>query len=226
MRLAELDYELPPELIAQHPPERRDEARLLVVDRKRGTFEHSRFYKLADYLHQGDLLVLNDTRVFPARLIARKESGGNVELLLIRPLDDPAGAWLSLVRTHRPLKDGSRLFLPDGTALTLVGYQRPGRAIIVGEGADSLSGILERLGLLALPYYIDRPPTEDDREAYQTVYAAQTGAIAAPTAGLHFTPELFAGLAEQGINRAQLTLHIGPGTFIPIRGPEVEGHSM
>ena len=226
MRLAELDYELPPELIAQHPLERRDEARLLVVDRKRGTFEHSRFYKLGDHLHQGDLLVLNDTRVFPARLPALKESGGNVELLLIRPLDEPEGAWLSLVRSHRPLKDGSRFSLPDGSVLTLVGYQRPGRAIIVSEDGHSLSAILERLGLLALPHYIHRPAAEDDREAYQTVYAAQTGAIAAPTAGLHFTPELFAGLAEQGINRAHLTLHIGPGTFIPIRGPEVESHSM
>lgn len=226
MRIVELDYELPSELIAQHPLERRDEARLLVVDRKRGTFEHSRFYKLDQHLREGDLLVINDTRVFPARLLVRKESGGAVELLLIRPLAQPEGAWLSLIRSHRGLKAGSRLLLPDGSALRLVEYQRPGRAIIVSDDGDSLSSILERCGLLALPHYIRRPVADDDRDAYQTVYAAETGAIAAPTAGLHFTPELLSRLAEHGIRTAALTLHIGPGTFIPIRGPEVESHSM
>ena len=226
MRIVDLDYELPPELIAQHPLEHRDEARLLVVDRKRGAFEHSRFYKLGEHLHEGDLLVLNDTRVFPARLQVRKESGGAVELLLIRPLAQPEGAWLSLIRSHRGLKEGSRLLLSDGSALRLVDYQRPGRAIIASDDGEPLSAILERCGMLALPHYIRRPAADDDREAYQTVYAAETGAIAAPTAGLHFTTELIGRLAERAIRTATLTLHIGPGTFIPIRGPEVESHSM
>jgi len=226
MRVAELDYELPPELIAQHPLERRDEARLLVVDRKSGKLEHSRFYKLDQCLREGDLLVINDTRVFPARLLVRKETGGTVELLLVRPLEQPEGAWLSLIRSHRALKEGSQLSLPDGSVLRLVDYQRPGRAVIVSDDGRPLDTILERCGMLALPHYIRRPAADDDRDAYQTVYAAQTGAIAAPTAGLHFTPELLSRLAEHGIRTAALTLHIGPGTFIPIRGPEVESHSM
>ncbi|HTY54659.1 MAG TPA: tRNA preQ1(34) S-adenosylmethionine ribosyltransferase-isomerase QueA [Candidatus Binataceae bacterium] len=226
MRIGDLDYELPPELIAQHPLERRDEARLLVLDRKSGKLEHSRFYKLEQHLRDGDLLVINDTRVFPARLIARKETGGSVELLLVRPIPHPEGAWLALIRAHRALKDGSRLTLPDGSELKLVGYERPGRAIIVSDDARALSAIAERAGTLALPHYIRRSPAEEDSDAYQTVYAAKTGAIAAPTAGLHFTPELLKRLAEHGIRSAALTLHIGPGTFIPIRGAEVEAHSM
>ncbi|MGD0072896.1 MAG: tRNA preQ1(34) S-adenosylmethionine ribosyltransferase-isomerase QueA [Candidatus Binataceae bacterium] len=226
MRIAELDYELPPELIAQHPLENRDEARMLVVDRKSGKLEHSRFYKLDHHLRDGDLLIINNTRVFPARLMVRKESGGAVELLLVRPVANPEGAWLSLIRSHLGLKEGSRLILPDGSALRLVRYERPGRAVIISDDGNPLAAIMERSGLLALPHYIRRPVADDDRDTYQTVYAAETGAIAAPTAGLHFTPELLNRLAEHGIRSAALTLHIGPGTFIPIRGPEVEGHSM
>jgi S-adenosylmethionine:tRNA ribosyltransferase-isomerase len=226
MRIGDLDYELPPELIAQHPLERRDEARLLILDRKNGKLEHSRFYKLDQALRDGDLLVVNNTRVFPARLIANKETGGSVELLLVRPLPEPDGAWLALIRAHRPLKDGSRLSLPDGSVLTLLGYQKPGRAIVTSGDNRTLSEILQASGTLALPHYIHRAAADEDRDAYQTVYAAQTGAVAAPTAGLHFTPELIERLDQQGIRTAALTLHIGPGTFVPIRSPEIEAHSM
>jgi len=226
MRIADLDYELPPELIAQHPLERRDEARLLILDRKSGKLEHSRFYKLDQCLRDGDLLVINNTRVFPARLMAHKETGGSIELLLVRPLPDPEGAWLALIRAHRPLKEGTLLSLPDGSALRLIDYQRPGRAIIVSDDGRPLSEIVENCGALALPHYIHRPAADEDRDAYQTVYAAERGAIAAPTAGLHFTPELLGRLAEHGIRTAALTLHIGPGTFIPIRSSEIEAHSM
>src|SRR5579863_7182533 len=149
MRLSELDYNLPPELIAQEPLLRRDEARLMVLDRRGGTIEHSRFYKLGDFLRDGDLLVLNNTRVFPARLFARKPTGGAVELLLIRPVENPNGAWLALIRTHRGLREGSRLLLDDGRALRIASYQRPGRPIIVSDDSAPLETILESVGALA-----------------------------------------------------------------------------
>jgi S-adenosylmethionine:tRNA ribosyltransferase-isomerase len=234
MRLSELDYDLPEELIAQEPLARRDEARMLVLDRKAKTVEHSRFYKLVRHLRAGDLVVINDTLVLPARLFAQKESGGRVELLLVRPLDEPvggrvevpAGAWVALVRTHRVLKENSRLILNDGHALRVVGYARPGRPIVVSDDDVSIEEILERDGALALPHYIHRQVAPADRDDYQTVYASQPGAIAAPTAGLHFTDDVFKQMAEAGIRTATVTLHIGPGTFAPVRAVEVEGHSM
>ncbi|HEV2169376.1 MAG TPA: tRNA preQ1(34) S-adenosylmethionine ribosyltransferase-isomerase QueA [Candidatus Binatus sp.] len=229
MRLSELDYDLPEELIAQEPLARRDEARLLVLDRKTKSIEHSRFYKLVRHLREGDLIVLNDTRVLPARLFAQKESGGRVELLMVRPVEPPetpAGAWIALIRTHRALKENSRLILRNGHALRIVGYARPGRPIVVAEGGRSIEEILKDDGLLALPHYIRREVGAADVDDYQTVYAAQPGAIAAPTAGLHFTDDVFKALADAGIRTAKITLHIGPGTFAPVRAVEVESHTM
>jgi S-adenosylmethionine:tRNA ribosyltransferase-isomerase len=226
MRLSELDYNLPPELVAQAPLERRDEARLMVLDRRAGTIEHSRFYKLGDFLRDGDLLVLNDTRVFPARLFARKPTGGVVELLMVRPVDEPSGAWLALMRGHREVREGARLTLDDGRALRIAGFQRPGRPLVVSDGPVSIESILDSAGMLALPHYIHRAPGPADRDDYQTVYAAEPGAVAAPTAGLHFTRELLAKLAAAGVRAAFVTLHIGPGTFTPLREPQVEAHSM
>ena len=229
MRLSELDYDLPEELIAQEPLARRDEARLLVLDRKTKSIEHSRFYKLVRHLRDGDLIVLNDTRVLPARLFAQKESGGRVELLMVRPasaLEGPAGAWLALIRTHRVLKDNARLILGDGQVLRIAGYARPGRPIVVAEGGTSIEQILNRDGTLALPHYIHRTVGPADLDDYQTVYAAKPGAIAAPTAGLHFTDEVFKALADAGIRTATVTLHIGPGTFAPVRAVEIESHTM
>ena len=225
MKLAELDYDLPPELIAQHPPARRDDARLEVIDRARRTIEHSRFYKLSQYLREGDVLVLNNTRVFPARAIARKESGGSVEMLFVRELED-RNAWLALIKSHRPLKENTRLLLADGSALVMKGYQRPGRAIIAGDDSRPVRQTLELAGMLALPHYIKRDAAPEDTASYQTVYAESAGAIAAPTAGLHFTAELLESLRGRGIRTASLTLHIGPGTFVPVRCPQVESHSM
>jgi S-adenosylmethionine:tRNA ribosyltransferase-isomerase len=229
LRLSELDYDLPEELIAQEPLARRDEARLLVLDRKSKSIEHSRFYKLVRHLREGDLIVLNDTRVLPARLFAQKESGGRVELLMVRPVqppEGPTGAWLALIRTHRVLKDKARLILGDGNTLRIAGYARPGRPIVVSEGAVSINEILERDGTLALPHYIHRTVGPADIADYQTVYAVRPGAIAAPTAGLHFTDEIFRALADAGIRTAAVTLHIGPGTFAPVRAVNVESHTM
>src|SRR6266478_6561230 len=149
MRLTELDYNLPPELVAQEPLERRDDARLMVLDRRGGTIEHSRFYKLGDFLRDGDLLVLNDTRVFPARLFARKSTGGAIELLMVRPVDEPPGAWLALIRGHRGLREGTRLVLDDGRALRIAGYQRPGRPLVMSDDSVPIEAILASAGALA-----------------------------------------------------------------------------
>jgi S-adenosylmethionine:tRNA ribosyltransferase-isomerase len=226
MRLSELDYELPEELIAQHPLEQRDQARLMVVERHRGTISHSRFYKLPRELREGDLMVLNDTRVIPARLTAHKESGGAVELLLVRPVEHNPGQWQALARTHRPLRAGTRLLLHDGRALRIVAQCRPGRVLIESTNSSSVADILAEIGTPALPHYIRRSPTVADLTEYQTVYAANPGAVAAPTAGVHFTPELLNQLAEAGIHATFVTLHIGPGTFMPLRTLQVEHHSM
>lgn len=226
MRLNQLDYDLPEVLIAQEPLPARDQARMLVLDRRTGHVEHARFYKLTRYLREGDLLVLNDTRVLPARLITRKETGGIVELLMVREAEAPAGAWIAMARTHRPLREGTRLMLDSGDALTIVGYERPGRPLVASAEGIAISTLIHQAGIVALPHYIGRPANDADATDYQTVFARHPGAIAAPTAGRHFTEELFRDLADAGVLTAFLTLHIGPGTFSPMRDAEVEGHSM
>ena len=226
MKLSELDYELPPELIAQNPLTDRDQARMLVVKRRATTLAHSRFYKLADHLREGDLLVLNDTRVLPARLYARKESGGRVELLLVRPVENPKGGWLALARAHHSLAAGTRLMLADGCTLRVAAISPDHRPVIVSDDGIPLEEVLNTSGMLALPHYIRREVGAADIDDYQTVYARTPGAIAAPTAGLHFTERVFADLATAGIRVARITLHIGPGTFAPVRGALVESHSM
>src|SRR5690348_5443362 len=172
MRLNELDYHLPEELIAQHPLEDRAQARLMVVERRTGAISHSRFYKLPRQLHDGDLLVLNDTRVIPARLMARKESGGAVELLLVRPAENLPGQWQAMVRTHRPPRPGTRLLLQDGSALKIIAQCEPGRVVVEAADSGSIDDILANLGTPALPHYIRRASTAADLAEYQTVYAA------------------------------------------------------
>lgn len=226
MKIFELDYELPPELIAQHPLADRDQARMLVIKRRATMRTHSRFYKLADHLREGDLLVLNDTRVLPARLYARKESGGRVELLFVRPVADPKGGWLALARAHHGLGVGTRLMLADGRVLRVAAVSPERRPVVVSEDGAPLEEILNTAGMLALPHYIRREVGAADLDDYQTVYAHTPGAIAAPTAGLHFTERVFADLATAGIRVARITLHIGPGTFALVREALVEGHSM
>jgi len=226
MRLTQLEYDLPEELIAREPIEPRDQARMLVLDRRAGTIEHSRFYKLGRFLREGDLIVLNNTRVLPARLMTSKETGGEVELLMVRASDTHPGAWIALARTHRPLREGAKLILSDGRALVVLGYQKSGRPIVARGDGLPMEDLMREVGKLALPHYIDREVNAADADNYQTVYADPPGAIAAPTAGLHFTEKLFGELAAAGIRRATLTLHIGPGTFSPVRVNEVEQHTM
>jgi S-adenosylmethionine:tRNA ribosyltransferase-isomerase len=226
MRLRELDYDLPESLIAQEPARDRAQARLLVLERGKGRIEHSRFYKLPRYLREGDLLILNNTRVVPARLVAHKDTGGEVELLIVREADSPAGVWIALARSHRPLREGTRLTLANGRALVVCGYQRPGRPLIASVDRTPITKILEEAGRLALPHYLRREVTAADSSDYQTVYAEPPGAVAAPTAGLHFTAQLFEELAAIGVRWAFLTLHIGPGTFVPVRTTDIERHRM
>jgi S-adenosylmethionine:tRNA ribosyltransferase-isomerase len=215
----ELDYHLPAELIAQHPPERREDARLMVVPRRGGPVEHRRIVDLGRLLRPGDLLVLNDTRVVPARVVGRRPTGGRVELLVVRELDPARCLWDVLVRgAPRP---GEVLELPGGSG-RWDAQRGPGRWTIALDVGGPVPTWLERVGSVPLPPYVRRAegPTERDRERYQTVLARQPGAVAAPTAGLHFTRALLDELAAAGIEHVTVTLHVGPGTFLPIRtGP-------
>ena len=223
MRLEDLDYPLPPELIAQEPAAERTGARLLVVPRAGGAPSHHRVAGLPALLRAGDLLVLNDARVLPARVHGRRPSGGRLELLLVEPSGD-AGEWTSLVRGQPRV--GERVHLPDATGTWTAA---------LGEGfwrlrldVDDVPAWLARVGEVPLPPYIRRPdgPTAVDRERYQTTFARVPGAVAAPTAGLHFTPALLDAVRAAGIEVASLTLHVGPGTFLPIRGGDLATHAM
>ncbi len=231
MRTADFDYDLPPELIAQEPAARRDASRLLVLRRAGGAREHRRMADLPDLLAPGDLLVLNNTRVTPSRLFARKaETGGRVELLFLEAA--APGEWDVLLRAHHRPRPGDRLLLDAaGAAATFVADGRHGAARLRLEAGVDLPALLEREGQMPLPPYIRRKAASPeraaaDRERYQTVYASRPGAVAAPTAGLHFTPELFARLAARGVARTEVTLHVGPGTFRPVTAERVEEHRM
>jgi S-adenosylmethionine:tRNA ribosyltransferase-isomerase len=220
MRATDFDYALPEERIAQAPLPERDGARLLVLDRKGGD-EHRRIRDLPELLPSGALLVVNDTRVIKARVYGKKPTGGRVELLLCDPLGD--GKWRCLGGASKPIRTGP---------LTLDG-ERPPRAEVLrvdGEWVevqfDGDGDWLDRIGCVPLPPYIHRDAGADDVARYQTVFAREPGAVAAPTAGLHFTPALLAALEARGIRRAAITLHVGPGTFAPLRTDEVSQHVM
>lgn len=213
---AAFDFELPSELIAQAPAERRDGARLLVLGRGDGALDHRAITDLPAVLKPGDLLIFNDTRVRPARLFGRIASGGGVELLAVRPI--AGDAWECLGRPARRLRPGSAIALPDGSTATVREQLAPGRYAVAFDAGD-VEQLLAAHGELPLPPYIRRPdgPLPFDAERYQTVFARRAGAVAAPTAGLHFTPELLAALAARGVERAFVTLDVGPATFLPLR---------
>ncbi|MCR9245296.1 MAG: tRNA preQ1(34) S-adenosylmethionine ribosyltransferase-isomerase QueA [bacterium] len=237
MRVDDFDFELPNELIATAAAEPRDSARLLVYDRANGTTAHRRFADLTEYLRAGDLLVVNDTRVMPWRLRGKRATGGGCECLMLRR-DGAVGE--GFVKPSKKLAPGSVLTM-EGGALTLTLRESLGGGrwrfdlAVSGDGVagsdpvDAIGAALERCGRAPLPPYITRDGSEDvaaDRERYQTVFAARDGAVAAPTAGLHFTPELLERLASQGVERATVTLHVGEGTFAPLRVDAVEEHRM
>jgi S-adenosylmethionine:tRNA ribosyltransferase-isomerase len=227
MDVSLFDYALPPELIAQEPAERRDQSRMMVVDRQGGSFRDGRFEEIVDLLRPDDCLVVNDTRVIPARLIGRRmPTGGKAEVFLLRRRGE--WEWEVLAKPGKKLRPGTQVSFGEGELIAAITEQTEGglrRARFKGEGR--WEALLERLGSTPLPPYIKRPePKADDRARYQTVYAQRDGAVAAPTAGLHFTPEILQQLADKGIRRATITLHVGWGTFQPIDTERVEDHVM
>jgi S-adenosylmethionine:tRNA ribosyltransferase-isomerase len=226
--IQDYDYVLPPELVAQYPLRERDASRLLVLRRDRGEIHHARFRDLSDWLDSDDVLVVNDTRVFPARLHGHKDSGGKMELLL-HHLPAAAGDGAARARaTHRGhLKVGQTLNFGAHLTAAILALPAPGVAEVrfTAIGGDPVAAVLEA-GEVPLPPYIHRAATAADRETYQTVFAAQAGAVACPTAGLHFTEPVLQDLSRKGIEMVTLTLHVGPGTFMPVRHADYTRHRM
>jgi S-adenosylmethionine:tRNA ribosyltransferase-isomerase len=223
MKLSDFDYDLPEERIALHPAAPRDAARLLVLDRSASELRHRRFSDLADYLRPGDALVINETRVRRARLIGRRRTGGRAEFLLVAPHAD--GGWEALARPSRRLRAGESIQLPRGRIEVLEALERGRKRVRVADD-DGRELDPEVVGLPALPPYIRREPDDSDRERYQTVFARESGAIAAPTAGLHFTEPLVARLLAVGVRVARVVLHVGVGTFEPVRSDDVARHRI
>ncbi|HHY46932.1 MAG TPA: tRNA preQ1(34) S-adenosylmethionine ribosyltransferase-isomerase QueA [Firmicutes bacterium] len=224
MKVEEFDYYLPPELIAQEPVEPRDSSRLMVLYRN-GDIEHRVFRDIVSYFEPGDCLVINDTRVIRARLSGyRRDTGGKVEILLLS--EAAPGIWEVLVRPGRRARVGTELYFGGGelVARVLGKTQSGGRLVSFDSGGAPLQDMLERLGSIPLPPYIKAPLEQDER--YQTVYAMRRGSVAAPTAGLHFTPELLDSIRSLGVRVVPVTLHIGLGTFRPVKVEEVEQHEM
>ena len=225
MDIKDFNYDLPREFIAQYPLIKRDEAKLLVLDRKTQKIEHRIFKDIIDYFNPGDCLVLNDTKVMPARLFGHKPTGGKVEVLLV--LRQKNNIWEVLVNPGRRLKPGTEIVFKDGLlAGRILGRTDNGNWTIEFTTDRDFFKVLEEIGVAPLPHYIDRPAEPSDRLTYQTVYALHAGAIAAPTAGLHFTPELLTSIEKKGIKTAYVTLDIGIGTFRPIKVKTIEAHIM
>ncbi len=223
MKVTDFDYELPEELIAQTPMEKRDESRLMVLDRKEQTIEHKHFKDVIDYLEPGDVLVRNNTKVIPARLYGKKETGAKVEFLLLNNMEKDI--WECIVRPGNKLHVGAKVIFGDGILKAEVLDTMPGGTRKVEFHYEGIfNEILDKIGLMPLPPYIHESLKEKDR--YQTVYAKYDGSAAAPTAGLHFTPELLKKIEEKGIEIANVTLHVGIGTFRPVKEDTVEAHQM
>jgi S-adenosylmethionine:tRNA ribosyltransferase-isomerase len=227
------DFDLPPELVAQEPLAARDASRLLVLERVSGSVSHRSFSDLPELLRPGDLLVTNRSRVFPARLLGRRENGGAAEILLVRR--HGPDTWDALVRPGRRLRPGAIVEIaagfrvrvePPATGADAAASPGPTRRVRLLLDGLAWEEALERHGHVPLPPYIHRPDVPSDRERYQTVYAREPGSVAAPTAGLHFTPELLERLRARGIERAEVVLHVGPGTFLPVEVDDVRAHRV
>lgn len=223
--IASYDYNLPPQLVAQEPLPARDASRLLVLQRTTGALSHRVFADLPDLLRPGDLLVTNRSRVFPARLLGRRPGGAEAEVLLVRRLE--GDAWEALVRPGRRMRPGTIVAVAPGFSIVIEEPSAPPlrrvRLVLDGPDADTA---LERYGHVPLPPYIRRPDRPADADRYQTVFAREKGSVAAPTAGLHFTPQLLEHLERRGIERAELVLHVGAGTFRPVEVEDVRQHRV
>lgn len=236
MQVNDFDYTLPTELIAQTPTEKRDDCRLMMVNRATGEISHRHFYDILDYLSEGDCLILNDSRVLPARLYGTKRgTGAKIEFLLIKRIQDAKGpdgrridgdVWETMVRPGRRLKPGDWVDFRDNFAAEILDYGKDGTRIVLFHYTGIFMERLEEAGTIPLPPYIERPAEAADRENYQTVYSHYNGSVAAPTAGLHFTEELLRRAEAKGIRLAYVTLHVGIGTFRPVKAEQVEDHTM
>ena len=222
MLVTDFDYDLPQELIAQHPMEPRDHSRLLVVDKKTGEIEHKHFYDLVNYLKPGDVLVFNDTRVIPARLHGTKDTGAHVEVFLMTRRDETD--WEVLVRPGKKLQVGAKINFSDELSCEVIEHTDFGGRVVRFKYDGIFEEILDRLGETPLPPYITAPL--EDKERYQTVYNRERGSAAAPTAGLHFTKELLQKIKDIGCEEVFVTLHVGLGTFRPVSEAKIEDHKM
>ena len=223
MLLSEFDYHLPEELIAQQPLADRSASRMLVVDRKSGTWQDRAFQEFPSYLTPGDCLVVNDSRVIPSRLLGRREHGtGKVEVFLTKPVSPDGLTWEALVHPGRKMRTGERIVISDDLGAEILGRGEFGERTVRLYPQGDLLTILDRVGHVPLPPYIRRPDVPEDRERYQTVFAKEPGSVAAPTAGLHFTPEILEACRAAGAAIARITLHVGLGTFQPLRAKTLE----
>lgn len=224
MKVADFDYQLPGELIAQHPAEKRDESRMLIMDRQTGHCELRMFHDIVDCLRPGDCLVVNDTKVIAARLVGTRPTGGKVEVLLLEPLPD--GGWQCMMKPGRRMRPSGCVLLDGVDGKIVVRTRRDDGTFDIDFIGTDAESAMTAAGRVPLPPYIEREAGADDSERYQTVYADRPGAIAAPTAGLHFTPAILDRLDQKGVATAYLTLHVGPGTFQPVKAEDVTGHTM
>lgn len=225
MRIEEFDYPLPKSLIAQYPSRQRGDSALMVLHRRNGLIEHRTFQDILQYFNPGDLLVLNNTRVLPARLIGKKETGGRVELLLLPSRNGTGGTWETFIKSSRKVKQGMRIRFEQGLEGEMKEV-RDGRGKICFRWQKEVVETLKEIGHLPLPPYIKREDESLDRDRYQTVFAEKDGSIASPTAGLHFTHSMLQSLRENKVRITMITLHIGIGTFTPVKAPEIENHHM
>ena len=224
MKVSDFNYELPEHLIAQHPYDKRDEARLMVLDKENQKIEHKVFKDVIDYLNPGDCLVINNTKVIPARLYGKKDTGANVEFLLLKRIE--GDTWEAMVRPGNKLRPGATVLFGDGLLKAeVLEVLEGGNRKVKFEYKGIFNEILDQIGLMPLPPYITEATREDNKK-YQTVYAKYDGSAAAPTAGLHFTEELLEKIKAKGIEVANVTLHVGIGTFRPVKVENVEEHEM
>lgn len=227
MKIDAFDYNLPEELIAQKPADKRDESRLLVVHREDGRLEHKHFFDILDYLKEGDCLVLNNSKVLPARMYGIKEgTGAKIEFLLIKRIKDDQ--WETMVRPGKRLRPGDSVLFSEKPLLRAIvkDYGEDGTRIVEFQYEGIFMERLEEVGSMPLPPYIERAGEEEDKDRYQTVYCMEEGSVAAPTAGLHFTEELLKKAEDKGVELAYVTLHVGIGTFRPVKCENIEEHSM
>ncbi len=228
MKLIDFDYNLPKELIAQFPKEKRDTSRLLVLDRRTKRIEHRFFKDVPEYFNKSDLLILNDTKVVPSRLIGKKSTGGKIEALILYTNENHKKdkEYEVLLKPTRGCRAGSKLIFGDGKLEAKVSRIENNRRFLKFNSNNGIDGLLDTLGQMPLPPYIKREPDLSDKDRYQTIYASKKGAIAAPTAGLHFTKDILSDISKRGVDINYITLHVGYGTFKPVKSPDIRNHKM